>query len=447
VIEAKELPILPGSACAPATPVIRKRQLLLGMLVLLSVTTYLDRIAISVAGPLGMQKELGLSPERWGWVLGIFILSYGLGAVPLGALGDRNGQRTVLTQIVVWWSVFTGLTGLAMNYAALLVTRFLFGAGEAGAYPNISGVIARWFPTDERARSQGFVWAASRVGGALSPWLVVPLAIHLGWRAPFLIFGGFGLVWAGLWYSWYRDPATHNTAFPSPESAKLVGAPLASPTPTVPWRRLFRSRELWLIMAMYWCYVWGSMFYLSWLHTYLVNGRGLTEQEMGAYSALPFLMGMIGTLTGGFLGDRLVKRLGLSLGRRLMGSVSLGLTTLIFLATAMTSGKVSAIVLLSVGFGVMDCMLPSAWAICLDVGGPYAGAVSGAMNMAGSFGGFACAVSFGYLVKACGNYNGPLLAVAAMVAVSAVLFWMLDPTQPLLPEGATPDTSTKDLCR
>jgi fucose permease len=189
------------------------------------------------------------------------------------------------------------------------------------------------------------------------------------------------------------------------------------------------------------------MFYLSWLHTYLVNGRGLTEQEMGAYSALPFLMGMIGTLTGGFLGDRLVKRLGLSLGRRLMGSVSLGLTTLIFLATAMTSGKVSAIVLLSVGFGVMDCMLPSAWAICLDVGGPYAGAVSGAMNMAGSFGGFACAVSFGYLVKACGNYNGPLLAVAAMVAVSAVLFWMLDPTQPLLPEGATPDTSTKDLCR
>jgi predicted MFS family arabinose efflux permease len=391
---------------------------------LLSVVTYLDRIAISVAGPLGMQKELGLSPERWGWVLGIFILSYGVGAVPLGALGDRMGQRTVLTQIVVWWSVFTGLTGLAVNYVMLLAIRFLFGAGEAGAYPNISGAISRWFPTDERARAQGLVWAASRVGGALSPWLVVPLAVHLGWRAPFLIFGGIGLVWACLWYFSYRDPVSGTRS-------------LAVQTEPVPWGRLFRSPGLWLVMAMYWCYVWGSMFYLSWLHTYLVNGRGLTEQEMGAYSAVPFIMGMIGTLIGGFLGDRLVKRLGLSLGRRLMGSVSLGLTTLMFLATAMTSGKVSAIVLLSIGFGVMDCMLPSAWAICLDIGGPYAGAVSGAMNMAGSFGGFACAVSFGYLVKAFGNYNAPLLAVAAMVAISAVLFWKLDPTQPLLARTAT----------
>jgi fucose permease len=187
-------------------------------------------------------------------------------------------------------------------------------------------------------------------------------------------------------------------------------------------------------MAMYWCYVWGSMFYLSWLHTYLVRGRGFAESAMGIFSALPFLMGMAGNLAGGFLGDRLVGKLGLSLGRRIMGSVSLVATALLFVATALTSGKVSAIVLLSLGFGVMDCMLPSAWAICLDVGGPYAGAVSGAMNMAGSAGGFVCAVSFGYLVHALGNYNAPLFAIAAMVTVSAVLFWQLDPTQPLLRE-------------
>jgi nitrate/nitrite transporter NarK len=187
-------------------------------------------------------------------------------------------------------------------------------------------------------------------------------------------------------------------------------------------------------MAMYWFYVWGSIFYLSWLHTYLVNGRGLTESEMGTYSALPFIMGMAGNLAGGFLGDKLVRKRGLSLGRRIMGSVSLAGAALLFVATASTSGKSSAIVFLSLGFGVMDCMLPSAWAICLDVGGTYAGAVSGAMNMAGAVGGFVCAVAFGYLVKACGNYNGPLFVVAAMVAVSAVLFWQLDPTQLLLRE-------------
>ena len=151
---------------------------------------------------------------------------------------------------------------------------------------------------------------------------------------------------------------------------------------------------------------------------------------------MPFLMGMAGNLAGGFLGDRLVRRLGLSLGRRIMGTTSLAATAVLFLATAMTSGKISAIVLLSLGFGVMDCMLPSAWAICLDVGGPYAGAVSGAMNMAGSAGGFVCAVLFGYLVQAFGNYNAPLFAIAAMVLVSSVLFWQLDPTRPFVPEKA-----------
>jgi fucose permease len=261
---------------------------------------------------------------------------------------------------------------------------------------------------------------------------VVPLVVAWGWRAPFLVFGGIGLMWALVWYSWYRDPQVGQTGLPAGGLTTLVTCqPGAVPAP-VPWKRLFRSRGLWRIMAMYWCYVWGSMFYLSWLHTYLVRGRGLTEREMGAYSALPFVLGMAGNLAGGFLGDRLVNRLGLSLGRRIMGSVSLSLTALMFLATALTSGKASAIVLLSLGFGIMDCMLPSAWAICADVGGAYAGAVSGAMNMAGSAGGFACAVSFGYLVQACGHYNGPLVAVAAMVAISAVLFWQLDPTQPVL---------------
>jgi MFS transporter, ACS family, glucarate transporter len=381
-----------------------------------------------------MQEALNLSPEKWGWVLGIFVLSYGLGSVPLGALGDRLGQRKVLAQIVVWWSVFTSLTGVAANYAMLLVTRFLFGAGEAGAYPNISGTIGRWFPAAERARAQGSIWAASRVGGALSPWLVVPLMAAWGWRAPFLVFGGFGLVWATVWYSWYRDHPTQKAGLTAQELAE-IGADALAPAPgSVPWGRLFRSRQLWLIMAMYWCYVWGSMFYLSWLQTYLVRGRGLTETEMGAFSALPFLMGMAGNLAGGFLGDRLVDRMGLSLGRRIMGSVSLLATAVLFVATALTTSKVSAVVLLSIGFGVMDCMLPSAWAICLDMGGRYAGAVSGAMNMAGSAGGFVCAVSFGYLVRAFGHYNAPLFAIAAMVLVSAVLFWQLDPTQPLLQE-------------
>jgi MFS family permease len=399
---------------------------------MLSVITYLDRVCIAIAGPR-MQDDLDISPQRWGWVLGAFVLSYGVFEIPTGALGDRWGQRKVLTRIVVWWSAFTSLTGAVSHYWMLLATRFLFGAGEAGAYPNMAGSVGRWFPAVERARAQGFVWAASRAGGALSPWLVVPLMAALGWRAAFWSFGALGLLWAAVWYAWYRDHPGSQPGI-SPQELEEIGTVEAYPDHAgVPWGKLFRSRQLWLLMAMYWCYVWGSMFYLTWFPTYLVKGRGFSEGEMGAFAALPFLLGVAGNLAGGFLSDGLSRRYGLRVGRRLVGSVSLTLSALFLVATALIEGKVVAILLLALGFGAMDCMLPSAWAICLDVGGKYAGVVSGAMNSAGQAGGLVCSVLFGYLVQAFGSYDVPLLVVGAMVMVSAGLYGLIDPTRQLVP--------------
>src|SRR6266540_3687468 len=160
----------------------------LGLLALLSVITYLDRVCIAVAGPR-MQDALHISPQAWGWVTSVFFLSYSAFEIPTGALGDRIGARKVLTRIVLWWSAFTSLTGLAWSYWVLLPIRFLFGAGEAGAYPNSSCSISRWFPTVERARAHGLVWMASRIGGAISPFLVVPIQQRWGWRASFFCFG------------------------------------------------------------------------------------------------------------------------------------------------------------------------------------------------------------------------------------------------------------------
>jgi MFS family permease len=410
---------------------MRKRHGVLALLVVLSVITYLDRVCIAVAGPR-MQDDLDISPQRWGWVLGAFVLAYGVFEIPTGALGDRYGQRRVLTRIVVWWSVFTSLTGAVSHYWMLLATRFLFGAGEAGAYPNMTGSAGRWFPAAERARAQGFVWAASRAGGALSPWLVVPLMAALGWRAAFWSFGALGLLWAAVWYSWYRDHPRDQPGI-SPQELEEIGAAEAVPGHAgVPWGKLFRSTQLWLLMAMYWCYVWGSMFYLTWFPTYLVKGRGFSEAEMGAFAALPFVLGVAGNLAGGFLSDGLSRKYGLRVGRRLVGSVCLALSALFLLATALTSGKAVAVILLALGFGAMDCMLPSAWAVCLDVGGEYAGAVSGAMNSAGQAGGFVCSVLFGYLIDTFGSYEVPLFVIAAMVLTSAGLYGLIDPTRRLV---------------
>jgi MFS family permease len=202
----------------------------------------------------------------------------------------------------------------------------------------------------------------------------------------------------------------------------------------MPWRQLARSHQLWRVMLMYSFYGWGSYFYLSWLHTYLVKGRGLTERQMGVFSTLPFILGAAANVAGGFLGDHLSKKYGLKTGRRVVGSCGLFLAALFVLATALTTGKAAGVIFISLGYGAMDLMLPSAWAICLDLGGRYSGAVSGAMNSSGHVGGFLSSVLFGYLVRDFNNYNAPLFAIATMLMVSAFLFLRIDPTKPIAVE-------------
>ena len=389
------------------------------LLIALAIITFLDRISISVAGAR-IQDELHIPPERWGWILGAFVLAYGIFEIPTGALGDRSGHKKVLTRIVLWWSGFTCLTGLATGFNVLLATRFLFGMGEAGAYPNIAGVIARWFPATERARTQGFIWAASRFGGALSPLIVVPLQLKVGWRVAFLILGALGVAWAICWTVLYRD---------KPEPAP---APTALARAGVPWHTILRKPQFWIVLSMYFCQAFGSWFYFGWFPVYLVKGAGFTESQMGIFSALPFLLGATGSLVGGIWSDFLVTRLGLKNGRRIVGSLSLGASALLLTGMTLTHNKAAIVALSSLGFGVADLMLPAAWAVCMDVSGRYAGAITGAMNTAGQLGGFLCAVLFGYVVQATGNYHVPVWSVAGMVTIAACLFARIDATRSLV---------------
>lgn len=398
---------------------MKQRGSVLLLLVTLSILTFLDRIAISVAAPR-IQAELNITPDLWGWVIGAFVLAYGIFEMPTGALGDLLGQRKVITRIVLWWSAFTALTGVATGFWNMVAIRFLFGAGEAGAYPNIAGVVSRWFPVNERARTQGYVWAASRLGGALSPLVVVPIQAWFGWRIAFGILGLLGVLWTIWWRASFRDqPPESSGATPKSHSA-------------IPWRTLFRSPQLWLLFAMYFCYAWGSWFFFGWFPTYLTRSAGFTEAEMGFISALPFLAGAAGNVAGGFLSDKLVRKFGVKNGRRLVGCVSLTASAILLVALSRAQGKISIAVLATLGFGIADLMLPTAWAVCLDIGGAYAGAVTGFMNTAGQFGGFVCSVLYGYVVQATGSYNLPLAMVASMVLISAILFSRIDASKTIL---------------
>lgn len=418
---------------------MKKRTWILVLLVLLGVVTFLDRINISVAGS-AIMADLGITPDQWGWILSAFILSYGLMQIPMGALGDKRGHRVTLALIVLWWSAFTAFTGMAGGFVSLLVIRFMFGIGEAGSSPCSTGVISRWFPKDKVGRAQGFVWAASRMGGALTPFIVIPVIAGMGWRAAFYILGAVGVLWAAVWFLFYRNNPAQMRGISAQEleeapAAKLYGSSEALAAKLkIPWKSLLRARQFWLLLAMYFFYAFGSWFFFSWFPTFMELGRGFDKGQLTYAIAVPFVMSMIGNISGGYLTDRLTARYGLKAGRKALGSGALILSALFMFLAAFIPGKLQVFIFLSLCFGVVDLMLPSAWALCIDLGKKYAGAVSGAMNTAGNLGGFVCATVFGYLVNATGNYNLPLFLIAGMLIISAVLFLFIDPTKQILPD-------------
>ncbi len=409
---------------------MKKRNTVLLFLILIGVITFLDRINISVAGATIM-ADLGLSAKQWGWVLSAFIISYGLLQVPLGLWGDRKGHRMVLAVIVLWWSAFTGFTGMASGFMMLLLTRFMFGIGEAGAYPCMTGVIGRWFPPGETGKAQGYIWAASRLGGALTPFLVIPVIITLGWRMAFFLLSLLGIAWVAAWYVWYRDDPSRVKGIAAAELKELEDRKTPGSKAVIPWNKILRNRQFWLILAMYFFYAWGSWFFFSWFPTFLEAGRGFSKSELTYAIAVPFLMSMAGNISGGYLSDRLSLKYGLNRGRKIPGVTGLAVSAIFMFLAAFIPGKLQVFIFLSLCFGVIDLMLPSAWAICVDVGKRFSGAISGAMNTAGNIGGFICASLFGYLVEATGNYNFPLYVISGMLLISACLFLFINPSKPL----------------
>lgn len=411
---------------------MRKRNRVLGLLCAVSIITFLDRLAIPVAEP-GIRADLHLNPRQWGWVLSAYVLSNALFEIPSGAMGDRNGRRLELTRIAVWWSAFTALTGWCRNFLQMAGARFLFGVGAAGAYPNAAGVVSEWFPKQEHARAQGFIWGASRLGGALAPILLVPLARHWGWRSIFWVLGAAGLGWSALWHLLFRDDPAKTEGLSAQELQEIRDGQIAGGHNErgVPWPKLFALPHLWLLTIAYFCYAWGSWFYFGWFTTWLIHGAGFSFAQMGFFASFPFLMGLVGNLAGGQISEWLVERYGRRKTYRWITSVCLVVSSGLLLAMSIARSHSAIVVLATLGFGTMDLMLPSAWAMCMSLGGRFGGTATGVMNTAGNLGGWVCTVAFGYVVQATGNYEIPLRAVAAMVLVAAMLFARVDCTRGL----------------
>ncbi len=356
-----------------------------------------------------MQDALHISPERWGWVGTAFLLGYAVFEIPSGHLGDSMGARKVLTRIVLWWSVFTAATGAMTGFPQLLGVRFLFGAGEAGAFPNASVAISNWFSAATRGRALGLFIMSSQLGGALSPLLVVPIQQRFGWRSSFYVFACLGVVWALVWFRQFRDRPDGATASVSAANA-------------ISWRPIFRSRSLWLIMALTFGYVYTMGFYQTWFHTYLVKGHSFTEDSL-LLSALPYLFGAAANLLGGLSCDWLAARTNIQWSRRGVGMAGLAVAAASVTLTLLVSSQMLVILCLSFAYAGITFQQPAVFAACLDIGGVRGGVVSGFMNTAGQVGAAISSAAFGYIVKAYGSYNAPLVPMAILLA-AGVLLWL-----------------------
>ena len=435
--DARTVREVPATPALPVTAPTRVRYIVLGMTIAAYMITYIDRVVISSAVP-SIQKEFGFSIVTMGWILSSFQWGYALFQIPGGWLGDRVGPRRALTGIVSWWSVFTCATVLAWSAGSMAMLRFLFGMGEAGAFPIATRSLSRWMLPTERGFAQGATHAGSRLGGALTPALVVLIIAHYGWRVAFLCCGSLGLIWSIVWYWYYRDTPDEHASVNAQERA-LIRSSLElargghKVAQGVPWKQILRSPQMWILSGMYFCYAYNLSVYLVWFPKYLNDHRGFNLHQMGYYSSLLLLAATAGDVAGGWISDTWAKGKGdLKAARRVVGATGFFVSGLSILPASLTSNSMTCVWFSCLAIFALEATVGVSWAITLDIGGDAAGSVSAVMNTCGNIGGAIASALSGYLVMFSG-WNAPFLVMAGLSVAATVLYLQINARQRLVP--------------
>ena len=432
--------------------------------VLLAMITYIDRVCISQATP-NIQHDLGFTNSQMGLVFLAFQVAYALFEIPSGRMGDRSGPRNVLMKVVLLWSAFTAATGYAWNLGSMVVCRFIFGAGEAGCYPNLTKIFTIWLPSRERGRAQGILWLASRWGGAITPMLVVLVLMHVHWRSAFVLFGCLGVLWAIGFYLWFRDRPSEHPGVNAAELAMMDGAKTNAPRhEKVPWKTLLSSRSVLGLWLQYFCMSYGWYFYITWLPTYLIaRGAGPTNLHWmdglasliggsnpllvdkiraALLAGIPLFFGGIGCVAGSVLVNLMVGKNGnLRRARQVVSGVGLGIAGLMQYIVPQMHSSLTAMLALGIASFANDLAMASCWGACMDIGGSHAGSLSGSMNMIGNLGGALGPYVVGWILQLGGktasgqplnsSWNLAFFIAAAVYMVGAAAWIFIDPVTSL----------------
>ncbi|MCI0359236.1 MAG: MFS transporter [Planctomycetaceae bacterium] len=441
-------PYQPPEAIADATagrPTL-VRYGVLAFLCTLALLLYIDRVCIGQAAT-SIRDSLTLSETDMGWVFNAFILAYCIFEVPTGHWGDRFGSRRVITRIVLWWSAFTALTGAAFGLWPLVATRFLFGAGEAGAFPNAARVVTRWFPPGERGFARGAITTTSQLGGAITPPLAAFFINHVGWRWTFVIFGLAGVAWAVAFYRWFRDEPGEHAAV-NPQELRHIGkheSAAAGDHHAIPWGRVVASPNVWLLGTI--MTVGATLFYMlfQWYPTYLKDARGLSEQVSGWFSFIALAGGSVGCITGGLLSDQIIRRTTeRKWTRRLCGGGMLCLAAVCLFGVRYSESPLAGALLCGGALFCLQVSIPTWWTVVSEISGRQGAAMFGLMNGMGGLGVMVLNAMVGRLIDAGKAAGTPLVdcwrpvfdGVAIGLVVGAICWLLVDATRPIVPRHA-----------
>ena len=429
----------------------RQRFVLIGILFFHSVNTYMDRACIASAVDY-IKKDLSMSKELMGLVLGIFALGYALFQVPSGWIADKLGPRKALTIVVAVWSCFTALTGAARTAVQMLVLRFFFGVGEAGAFPGAAQAFFRWLPVKDRGLAHGINFSGSRLGAAfslflmplliagcnweISFWGLLDKPVHMvwsgiGWRWTFVVNGLIGIIWATIWLLWFRDNPRDNPKVNEAELDYIEKGRTTDFTATVKasFAEIFTSLNMVLAMIQYFASNVTFFISLTWLPSYLKN-QWPNDPKAVFFSAVPLIGAAFANWIAGTMVTQLFKR-GHHVGsRRVTAIVGFSLGVIGLLLATQTDNLYLFVFFFSIATFGVDMTLSPSWAFCNDIGGANSGAVSGSMNMVGNIGAALSAIMFPlFLNEATGSANSFFIMAAGLNILAIVMWCFMNPNR------------------
>ena len=419
----------------------RSRMVVAFWLCSMAAILYLDRICWSKAAP-SIKAEFNLTNTQLSYLAMAFTLAYGLFEIPTGRWGELIGARRVLTRITIWWSLFTAMTGAGLGFVSLLIIRFFFGIGEAGAYPNAARVLTRWFPVHERGRVQGIMLSVSLFGGAIAPALAAVLIDEVGWRWTFVLFGSVGGIWAAGFWTWFRDtPDEHPRVNLAELSLIRSGGATAAPTShaAVPWRRVLTNPGIFILSMIIMSSSFNSYFYFTWFSSYLESAHGIGNQKSGLLTSLALFGAALGVLLGGVISDRMMRgSLSVVLCRRLFCSGAYFASAVSLFSAVRADSVVGLSSLAALSCFFVQLTLPTWWSSAIEQSGKHVGPLFGLMNMMGTVGALASQWFVGVFAdwQVSRSLSGrdqwdPMFTIYVCVLITGGICWLLYRKQPI----------------